>query len=71
MNRVDVLLGEIIHDRRKEMRLTQTELANKVGTTTQCIYYYEKGKRGMPISIFFKICRVLGLEPNDIQREIG
>lgn len=71
MDNADVLLGEIIRTRRKELRMTQTDLANRVGSTTQCIYYYEKGKRGMPISLFFKVCTVLGLEPNDIQRQIG
>lgn len=68
MNSVDRKLGEIIRTRRKEMRLTQPELARRVGTTAQCIYYYEKGLRGVPMSIFFKLCDVLELEPNEIHR---
>lgn len=71
MERADVLLGEIIRTRRKEKRMTQTDLANRVGSTTQCIYYYEKGRRGMSISLFFKICSVLDLSPDEIQRQIG
>jgi len=70
MNKVDVKLGEIIRARRKDMRLTQKELANKVGTTAQCIYYYEKGTRGLTMSLFFKLCSVLNLDPNEIQKEV-
>ena len=71
MNSVDVKLGEIIRARRKELRMTQTDLANKVGSTTQCIYYYEKGKRGLTMSMFFKICKVLNLDPNEIQKAVS
>ena len=68
MDSVDVKLGEIIRARRKEKRMTQTDLALRVGSTKQCIYYYENGLRGVPMSIFFKLCDVLDLNPNEIQR---
>ena len=71
MDSVNVMLGEIIRARRKEKGWTQTELAEKVGSTKQCIYYYESGTRGLTMSLFFKICKVLDLDPNDIQRQIG
>ena len=70
MDKVDTRLGEIIKARRKEMKLTQAELADKVGTTAQCIYYYEKGTRGLPMSLFFKLCSILNLDPNKIQEEV-
>ena len=70
MDKVDIKLGEIIRQRRKEMKMTQTELALKVGTTKQCIYYYEKGSRGLTMSMFFNICRALDLDPNYIQKEV-
>ena len=68
MNEVDVKLGSIIREKRKEMRMTQTDLALKLGTTKQCVYYYEKGTRGLTLSLFFKVCDVLGLDPNEIQK---
>ena len=71
MENVDVKLGAIIKARRKSLGLSQTELAEMVGTTKQCIYYYEKGIRGLSMSLFFKICKVLYLNPNDIQRQIS
>ena len=71
MDNVDVKLGEIIRSKRKEMKMTQTELADKVGTTKQCIYYYEKGTRGLTMSLFFKICDALNLDVNDIQNTVS
>jgi len=70
MDIVDVKLGQIIRNKRKEMKMSQTELATRVGTTKQCIYYYEKGTRGLTLSLFFKICKTLDLDPNDIQKEV-
>ena len=66
-NVIDKKIGEIIKDKRKSLKMTQTDLAKRVGTTTQCIYYYENGKRGLTMSLFFKICDVLNLSPNEIQ----
>ena len=70
MDKVDVKLGEIIRAKRKEMKMSQTDLAQRVGSTKQCIYYYEKGTRGLNMSLFFKICRALDLDPNEIQKQI-
>jgi DNA-binding XRE family transcriptional regulator len=70
MNEVDVKVGEIIRRRRKELGLTQTDLAEKVGSSKQCIYYYEKGTRGLTMSLFFKICDALHLDPNEIQEQV-
>ena len=70
MSAIDREVGEIIRARRKEMKMTQTELAEKVGTTKQCIYYYEKGSRGLTMALFFKICDVLHLDPNHIQKQL-
>ena len=68
MDENDIVLGGIIRAKRKQLGLTQTELANLVGSTTQCIYYYEKGLRSVNATLFFKICRALYLEPNEVQR---
>jgi len=69
-NELDIKIGNIIKTKRKEMHLTQMDLAKKVGTTAQCIYYYENGKRGLTMSLFFKICDTLDLKPNEIQKEV-
>lgn len=70
MDDVDRMVGQIIREKRKLLKWTQTDLAARVGSTTQSIYYYEKGLRGIPMSMFFKLCHALDLSPNDIQKEI-
>ena len=71
MDDIDVKLGQLIKAKRKERRLTQTQLAEKVGSTTQVIYYYEKGKRSMSAGFFFKLCEALDLDPNEIQKQLS
>jgi len=70
VNNVDEKIGQIIRDKRKSLKLTQADLAYLVGTTKQCIYYYEKGTRGLSMTLFFRICNVLQLNPNDVQRDV-
>ena len=54
--------GEILRDRRKELRITQQELAEKVGTARSYIARVEKGETDIQISSFFRIARALGIE---------
>jgi transcriptional regulator with XRE-family HTH domain len=70
MNYVDVLVGDIIKQRRRMLRLTQTQLGDKVGIAFSTLACYEKGIRGMSLNIFFKICDALSLDPNDVQRQV-
>lgn len=68
MDEADIILGGIIRAKRRQLKMTQTELAKKVGSTTQCIYYYEKGLRCINATLFFKICKALDIDPNEVQR---
>lgn len=70
MNNVDVLVGDIIKQRRRELRLTQTQLGEKVGIAYSTLACYEKGIRGMSLNIFFQICNALKLDPNDVQNQV-
>lgn len=70
MNKVDVLVGDIIKQRRRELRLTQTQLGDKVGIAYSTLACYENGIRGMSLKIFFDLCKVLDLDPNDVQTQI-
>ena len=54
--------GEILRDHRKELKITQQELAEKVGTARSYIARVEKGETDIQISSFFRIVRVLGIE---------
>ena len=54
--------GEILRDRRKQLKITQQELAEKVGTARSYIARVEKGETDIQISSFFRIACALGIE---------
>lgn len=56
--------GEILRDRRKELKLTQQELAERIGKERSYIGRIEKGNTDMQLSSFISIARALGLDFN-------
>lgn len=54
--------GEILRDRRKTLKITQQQLADKVGTARSYIARVEKGDTDIQISSFFRIAHALGIE---------
>ncbi|MFX1414172.1 MAG: helix-turn-helix transcriptional regulator [Promethearchaeota archaeon] len=48
-----------IKEIREELKLTQQELASKIGVSRQTIYFLEKGKYNPSLTISFKIAEVL------------
>jgi HTH-type transcriptional regulator / antitoxin HipB len=54
--------GEILRDRRKQLKITQQELADKVGTARSYIARVEKGETDIQISSFFSIAQALGIK---------
>ena len=53
--------SEILKDRRKELKITQRELADKVGKKREYIALLEKGETDMQLSTFLNISQALGL----------
>ena len=54
--------GEILKDRRKELKITQQQLANRVGKDRSYIAYIEQGKTDMQLSTFLNITSALDLK---------
>lgn len=54
--------GSLLRDRRKELNLTQKEVAEKIGREQTYIARIERGKADMQISSFFRIAAVLGIQ---------
>ena len=54
--------GEILREKRKELKLTQESLADKVGLKRSYIAKIEKGETDMQISSFVRIIKALGLD---------
>lgn len=67
----DKKVGLIIKNRRIERRMTQDQLADRLGIKQSTLSCYELGLRGMSIDMFFEVCKVLRLKPNDVQKMLG
>jgi DNA-binding XRE family transcriptional regulator len=53
--------GHIIEQARKEAKMTQTELAEKLGSSKSYISRVETGKTEPKVSTFYRIASALGL----------
>lgn len=54
--------GTLLRDRRRELKLTQKEVAEKIGREQTYIARIERGKADMQLSSFFRIAAVLGIQ---------
>ena len=52
--------GQIIEQARKEAKMTQTELAEKVGSSKSYISRVENGRTEPKVSTFYRIAAALG-----------
>ncbi|HJC93127.1 MAG TPA: helix-turn-helix domain-containing protein [Candidatus Phocaeicola excrementigallinarum] len=55
-------VGQMISDARKQKKMTQSELAQKVGTNKTYISRIEKGVVEPGVGLFFRIINALGLK---------
>lgn len=61
-----VLLGNRIRQLRKNLKLTQSDLADKAGLSTNFIALLEKGKRSASVDTLFRISKVLKVELKEL-----
>ncbi len=54
--------GELLRERRRELGLSQAEVAAKVGASRQWIIELEKGKERAELGLAFKLAEVLGVQ---------
>lgn len=54
--------GNMLRERRKELNLTQKQIADKIGREQSYIARVEQGKTDIQISSFFRIAAVLGIQ---------
>lgn len=53
--------GEVLKDRRKEIGMTQNELAQRIGCKRTYINRVEKGETDLQLSSFLRIAKALGI----------
>lgn len=58
--------GQILYRRRKEMSLTQSELARRIGVQANYIVYLEKGERRPSDRTVRRVADALGLDPAEM-----
>jgi transcriptional regulator with XRE-family HTH domain len=59
-------IGSFISKLRKEKRMTQQELANKLGVTDRAISNWENGRRMPDYSIIMNLCKELNISLNEL-----
>ena len=52
----------MLKERRKELKLTQKEVAEKLGRDQSYIARVERGKADIQLSSFFRIASILGIQ---------
>jgi len=53
--------GKALRDKRKELKITQKQLAEKIGKKREYVALLEKGETDMQLSTFFNISQALGM----------
>lgn len=61
-----VALGKLVRYRRKEMNLTQGELAEKAGVSASFMGHIERGTRVISLETFVALCNTLHFTPNEM-----
>lgn len=59
-------LLEALIEARKAARLTQQQVANRLGRPQSFVAKYEGGERRLDVIEFLEIVRLLGADPHDI-----
>ena len=54
--------GEVLREKRKELKITQQQLAEKIGKKREYVALLEKGETDMQMSTFLNISQALGLK---------
>lgn len=67
---MNLFLGEFLKTRRKELQLSQEELAATAGLHRTYIGLLEHGKRSPTINTLFLIARVLRLKPSELVKHL-
>ncbi len=58
--------GQVIRDRRRQLGLTQHEVARRIKTSTPYVGHLESGKRNPPDKVLRRLALVLGLDRREL-----
>ena len=60
------VMGKRIRERRKNMKLTQQELANQIDLSASFLGHIERGTRVLSVDTLVKLCTALKMPPNEL-----
>ena len=63
-------IGAYLAKERKAKKLSQNQVAEKMDVTKTAISYWETGKRVINADQMLNYCEVLGVDPQDLVREV-
>jgi transcriptional regulator with XRE-family HTH domain len=66
MTRTSPTFGQVIHDRRRQLDLTQEEVARRVQTSVPYIGHLESAKRHPSAKVVVRLAEVLGLDRREL-----
>jgi len=64
--RKDRTFGQVIRERRRQLDLTQQEVAQRIRTSTPYVGHLESGKRHPSDKVLSRLAEVLGLERREL-----
>ena len=68
-------LGIMLKEIRTDRKITQQDVADKLGIARQNVGYWEKGIRTLDIDTFFVICDIYNVDPInvlvDLRKSVG
>lgn len=67
---IDKRLGEVIDRTRTNAKLTQKDLADKVGVHEAAVSLWVRGKRRITVAKLIEISNALGVDPCKLLKEI-
>lgn len=70
MNNYNIIAGRIMRQKRKQARMTQSDVAKKVGVRQTAISNIEIGQNGMDFPMFRAFCKAVGCDPGETASEI-
>lgn len=67
----DYVLGQVLKDKRTKKGMSLQSVAEKLNTTKQAIFRYEKADVSMKNSTFQDYCYAIGEDPADVYEEVS
>ena len=63
-------IGAWLANQRKSRGFLQSDVGEKLGVTKSAVHYWETGKRKIDADEMINYCHVIGVDPQDLVRDL-